>query len=240
MQSLAVHRSSAASSPGGTGCVMTTTTVATRRSSTALTTLIQTILTADPHHQTYLKSSKTQTNSRNMHILDRLKHLIAGAGGKMNKSQHWQHHLSLLGNRTYLLAASKGGVGVGVGSPVFNLMKLLIPYYSMFWWSSHYLPTPRLVLDKIELAAQRAAVKALHLITAHSGYSKEYLNNTYNTNIRSTRIDMREAVAMRNSNSRLTAPNSAASVLNTNRKGCIGDDAWFIVKQAHSDVLGEI
>ena len=98
---------------------------------------------------------------------------------------------------------------------------------------------PFLVLDKIELAVQAAAAKALHLITAYSGYSKEYLNATYNTNIKSTRIDISDTTTSNNSNNISSSRrNSGLATLGGNRKGCIGDDAWFIAKQTHADFLG--
>lgn len=92
-----------------------------------------------------------------------------------------------------------------------------------FLWAS-LLSSPPL---KLELAQ-----KALHLITAYSGYSKEFLNSTYNTNIKTTKLNSSSSNVLENnkSNHRLSFGN--------NRKGCIGDDAWFIAKQSSADVLG--
>lgn len=57
------------------------------------------------------------------------------------------------------------------------------------------------------------ASKPLHLVTAYSGYSKEFINNRANGSI------------------------NAMQYLNRKR-GTIGDDAWFIVSKNSSDVLG--
>jgi serine/threonine protein phosphatase PrpC len=66
----------------------------------------------------------------------------------------------------------------------------------------------------------------LHLITAYSGYSKDYLNNNFNTNIKRTELGC----------SSTSSSNGNAS---TKKKGgVIGDDAWFITKQRSIDVLG--
>lgn len=63
-------------------------------------------------------------------------------------------------------------------------------------------------------------IQQLHLITAYSGYSKTYLNQKFNTNIRTTRID----------------PDAS---LSGSKRGVIGDDAWFIAKQQNRlDALG--
>lgn len=128
-------------------------------------------------------------------------------------------------------------------SSSFNLInRLLLPYTTSFLASASFcspMMRPFLVLDKIELAVQAAAAKALHLITAYSGYSKEYLNATYNTNIKSTRIDISDTTTSNNSNNISSSRrNSGLATLGGNRKGCIGDDAWFIAKQTHADFLG--
>lgn len=57
------------------------------------------------------------------------------------------------------------------------------------------------------------ASKPLHLVTAYSGYSKEFINN------------------------RANGSNNAMQFLNRKR-GTIGDDAWFIASKNSSDVLG--
>lgn len=71
--------------------------------------------------------------------------------------------------------------------------------------SNGYSKTANMPLLSIE--SQDLITRKFHLITAHSGYSKDYLNTNFNTNIQ-------------------------------NKKGVIGDDAWFIAKQKCMDVLG--
>ncbi|CAF1074708.1 unnamed protein product [Brachionus calyciflorus] len=79
---------------------------------------------------------------------------------------------------------------------------------------------PLIAIDKDhELST---TTKNLHLITAYSGYSKSYLNHNFNTNIKTTKIKF---------------PNHNLN-LGSNKKGVIGDDAWFIAKHKQVDVLG--
>lgn len=80
-----------------------------------------------------------------------------------------------------------------------------------------------LPLIAIDQDHELSLTKNLHLITAYSGYSKNYLNHNFNTNIKTTRIDFQ-------------SPNNIN--LGSNKKGVIGDDAWFIAKQKKVDVLG--
>lgn len=78
---------------------------------------------------------------------------------------------------------------------------------------------PLLAIDKDH---ELSVTKSLHLITAYSGYSKNYLNHNFNTNITTTKIKFQS----QNIN------------LGSNKKGVIGDDAWFIAKHRQVDVLG--
>lgn len=143
---------------------------------------------------------------------------------------------SLLGQATSPTGASTltggpAGSSTTTNNFSFTLLKLLLPYQSLF---TTFPNSPFIVLDKI---AVQAAVKALHLITAYSGYSKEYLNSNYNTNIRTTRLSVSSSS---NQSQLLNKRLMKTAISTTSRKGCIGDDAWFIAKQPHADVLGMI
>jgi protein phosphatase PTC7 len=88
-------------------------------------------------------------------------------------------------------------------------------------------PTFPFSLSLGECKRINATHTTLHLITAYSGYSKDYLNNTFNTNIKRTEL----------SSSNATASSSSGNG-NKKKGGVIGDDAWFITKQRSIDVLG--
>lgn len=64
-----------------------------------------------------------------------------------------------------------------------------------------------------------SSATTLHLITAYSGYSKDYLNNTFNANIKRTDCLQHQRGKKK-------------------KGGVIGDDAWFITRQPAVDVLG--
>jgi serine/threonine protein phosphatase PrpC len=70
------------------------------------------------------------------------------------------------------------------------------------------------------------AATNLHLITAYSGYSKEYLNNHFNANIKRTEF-------LNGSNG-----SNCGGGAGCKKGGVIGDDAWFMTKQKSIDVLG--
>lgn len=81
---------------------------------------------------------------------------------------------------------------------------------------SHITPSSyELPLLAIDQDHELNSIEQLHLVTAYSGYSKNYLNQKFKTNITTTRIDS-----------------------NSKKRGVIGDDAWFIAKQNRLDVLG--
>lgn len=75
---------------------------------------------------------------------------------------------------------------------------------------------PLLVIDQDH---SLNSIEQLHLVTAYSGYSKNYLNQNFKTNIKTTQFDL-------------------VSGLSSKKRGVIGDDAWFIAKQKRLDVLG--
>lgn len=186
----------------------------TTQSSNTAVTLIRSILAdTNPHLVGQRFSSQG--------LLNKLRQLISESVLNGRFTFRWRPPYALT-NVNISSTASQTAPGV---SHLNSVLKFLLPYQSLFWCFPN---SPFIVIDRL---AVQAAVKALHLITAYSGYSKEYLNSNYNTNIRSTRISVPVSTSAGLLNQRFKA-------LGNNHKGCIGDDAWFIAKQSHADFLG--
>lgn len=188
----------------------------------ATITLLRNILSDSPSN-----NRNTMCGTTRRGLLSKLRHLINESvvnGGRFNyRLQQLQNAIK----PTPITSSSSSSSSNTSNAFTFNILKFLLPYNSLFWSLPN---SPFIVLDKL---AVQAAVKALHLMTAYSGYSKDYLNSHYNTNIRSTRISV-PAAAAANETSKLLKK------FGNSRKGCIGDDAWFIAKQQQADVLGKI
>ena len=93
--------------------------------------------------------------------------------------------------------------------------------YNLF----NFNPTFPFSLSLSEYKRMNTSQTTLHLVTAYSGYSKEFLNNTFNTNIKRTELNE-------------TTSSRASAGARNKKGGVIGDDAWFITKQNSIDVLG--
>jgi protein phosphatase PTC7 len=102
----------------------------------------------------------------------------------------------------------------------------------------------------------KASSSKLHLVTAYSGLSKEHIfdrnvqpistSKSGNQQQRISKELSQSSPSSANNSSLLSttshaavaAASSTASMLNLNKKGKVGDDAWFIVSQKYADVLG--
>lgn len=180
------------------------------------------------------RSVHQQRWQKNGSLLAKLKQLLSESSSKTPRSMS-SMSMSLppnVGTVPAAAATTTTGTCKTSSSLSLNLMRLLLPYQQLFWSG---LP---LMVVRPFLSLDAAVQKALHLITAYSGYSKDYLNSTYNTNIKSTRIDLSSSSSNTTNNNNNNNNNQRLGL--NKKKGCIGDDAWFISKQKHADFLGAL